>query len=93
MSSIELAEITSGYLLAPVQYAILSPADASELPMCVLLLGGGGTRDALFDLQRTIEGMVVERRCPADEDCHSHPRVRLLHGGTGAGRFAGTRSS
>lgn len=55
MSSIELAEIASQHLSAPVQYAILTPHDAPELPMCILLFGGGGTREALFDLQPLFE--------------------------------------
>lgn len=67
MSSIELLEITSQYLPAPVQYAVLSPANTPELPMCLLLMGGGGTREALFDLQPLFEqwwmsGLVLPMR-------------------------------
>jgi|SRR5579875_2260756 len=67
MSSVELAEITSQHLPAPVPYAMLMPDNALELPMCVLLLGGGGTREALFDLQPLFDkwwsdGLVLPMR-------------------------------
>lgn len=51
MSSVKLAEVASQHLPAPVPYAVLTPDDGQELPLCILLMGGGGTRDALFDLQ------------------------------------------
>ncbi|HEX4164266.1 MAG TPA: alpha/beta hydrolase-fold protein [Bryobacteraceae bacterium] len=51
MSSVNLCEIASRHLPAPVPYAVLTPDDRQELPLCILLIGGGGTRDALFDLQ------------------------------------------
>ena len=51
MSSVKLAEATSQHLPAAVQYAVLSPDESGQLPICLLLMGGGGTREALFDLQ------------------------------------------
>jgi S-formylglutathione hydrolase len=67
MSSVKLAEVASPHLPAAVQYAILSPDEAAELPMCLLLLGRGGTREALLDLQPLFEegwqsGIVLPMR-------------------------------
>src|SRR5580658_7025458 len=50
-SVITLHDIASQYLPAPVSYAVLRPAVEEPLPLCILLLGAGGTRDSLFDLQ------------------------------------------
>ena len=50
-STVTLAEIHSEFLPSPVPYAVLSPIQQDPLPLCILLLGGGGTREALLDLQ------------------------------------------
>jgi S-formylglutathione hydrolase len=50
-STITLHDISSQHLPAPVPYAVLRPGSAEPLPLCILLLGAGGTRDSLFDLQ------------------------------------------
>ncbi len=67
LSSVTLAEITSPHLPAAAQYAVLSPDEAQEPPTCILLMGGGGTREALFDLQPLFEewwksGIVLPMR-------------------------------
>lgn len=51
MSFVNLGELASRHVTSPVPYAVLSPDSRRELPICILLMGGGGTRDALFDLQ------------------------------------------
>lgn len=50
-SSVSLGEISSRYLPAAVPYAVLTPNREPLLPLCILLLGGGGTRESIFDLQ------------------------------------------
>lgn len=67
MSSVKLSEVASQHLPAAVEYAVLSPDDAAELHMCLLLMGGGGTREALFDLQPLFDerwrtGLVLPMR-------------------------------
>ncbi len=59
-SSITLGEVTGGHLVAPVPYAILAPDAAGPLPVCLLLLGAGGTRDHLADLQPVFDGWWKE---------------------------------
>jgi S-formylglutathione hydrolase len=51
MSSVNLDEIVSKHLPAPVQYGILNPDVERSLPLCILLLGAGGSADTLFDLK------------------------------------------
>ena len=41
--------------LASIPYAVLSPDRAGQLPLCLLLLGAGGTRENLIDLQPMFE--------------------------------------
>lgn len=54
-SDVSLHEIVSQHLPAPVPYAVLTPRDAGPLPVCLLLLGAGGTRENLIDLQPAFE--------------------------------------
>ena len=54
-STVTLNEIHSQHLPAPVPFAVLAPAQPGPLPLCILLLGGGGTREALYDLQPDFE--------------------------------------
>lgn len=51
MSSITLDELATQHVPAPVPYAVLTPGQPEPLPLCIFLMGGGGTREALFDLQ------------------------------------------
>jgi hypothetical protein len=67
MSSVKLSEVASQHLPAAAEYAVLSPDDGAELHMCLLLMGGGGTREALFDLQPLFDewwrtGLVLPMR-------------------------------
>lgn len=50
-SAVTVGEISSQHLPASVPYAILIPDKQENLSLCILLLGAGGTRDSLFDLQ------------------------------------------
>src|SRR6267378_1654971 len=53
-SNVELAELSSVNLPAPVPYAVVTPPeynDAGPLPLCILLMGGGGSRDNLVQCQ------------------------------------------
>ncbi len=53
-STVTFHDMPSQYLAAPVPYAVLVPdreEQAGPLPLCLLLLGAGGTRDSLLDLQ------------------------------------------
>jgi S-formylglutathione hydrolase len=59
-SLIALHELASLHLPAPVPYAVLTPEHAGQLPLCLLLLGAGGTRENLVDLQPTFEGWWTE---------------------------------
>src|ERR1700677_4041142 len=44
-------QISSQHLPAPVPCAVLRPGGKEPLPLCILLLGAGGTRDSLLVLQ------------------------------------------
>lgn len=50
-STTTLDDISSKHLPAQVSYAVLGPGGEEPLPLCILLLGAGGTRDSLLDLQ------------------------------------------
>jgi S-formylglutathione hydrolase len=63
-SSVTLQDLSSSHLPAPVPYAVLAPEQAGPLPLCVLLLGGGGTRDNLVDLQPAFDGWWKEGVLP-----------------------------
>src|SRR5579864_7781284 len=62
-SNIEIAEISSGHLPGSTPYAILTPPnyDTSDLlPLCVLLMGGGGSRDNLAACQTLFDSWWAE---------------------------------
>ena len=63
-STVTLHEISSKNLPGPVPYAVLAPGTDEPLPLCVLLLGGGGTRDSLFDLEPLFERWWTEGVVP-----------------------------
>jgi S-formylglutathione hydrolase len=63
-STITLHDISSQYLPAPVPYSVLRPGWKDPLPLCILLLGAGGTRDSLFDLQELFDSCWVEGSVP-----------------------------
>ena len=54
--------ISLGELPAP--FAVLTPTVEEALPLCVLLLGAGGTRDSLADLQPLFEEWWAEGAVP-----------------------------
>jgi S-formylglutathione hydrolase len=55
-SAVSLHDLSSTHLPAPVPYAVLAPGDEGPLPICILLMGGGGTRESLIDLQPVFDG-------------------------------------
>lgn len=63
-SSVALHDIASPHLPAPVPYAVLSPEQPESLPLCVLLMGAGGTRESLIDLQPVFNGWWKEGAVP-----------------------------
>jgi S-formylglutathione hydrolase len=64
-SNITLHDIASQHLPAPVPYAVLKPAGEGPQPLCILLLGAGGTRDTLFDLQPLFDAWWAEGSVPS----------------------------
>ncbi|MGA3240962.1 MAG: alpha/beta hydrolase-fold protein [Bryobacteraceae bacterium] len=63
-STVTLHDISSQHLPAPVPYAVLKPGRDEPLPLCILLLGAGGTRDSLFDLQAHFDAWWAECSVP-----------------------------
>lgn len=63
-STITLHNITSEHLPAPVSHAVLQPVLEEPSPLCILLLGAGGTRDSLLDLQETFDTWWAEGSIP-----------------------------
>ena len=63
-STVTLHEISSKHLPEPVPYAVLAPREEGPMPLCLLLLGAGGTRDSLFDLQPVFDGWWAEGVVP-----------------------------
>ena len=52
VSKVELHELKSVHLPEPVPYAVLTPPgyeDSAPLPLCLVLMGGGGSRQSLVD--------------------------------------------
>lgn len=51
-SNIELSELSSSHVPQPVPYAVIAPSNpAGPLPLCVVLMGGGGSRQSLVECQ------------------------------------------
>jgi S-formylglutathione hydrolase len=63
-STVTLHEISSKHLPLPVPYAVLAPGVEGPLPLCLLLLGAGGTAESLFDLQPVFDGWWAEGVVP-----------------------------
>jgi S-formylglutathione hydrolase len=63
-STVTLRETSSQHLPAPVPYAVLAPDTEEPLPLCILLLGGGGTRDSMLDLQPLFDAWWAEGAVP-----------------------------
>lgn len=60
-SQVELSELTSNKLPEPVPYALITPADAPRpLPLCLLLMGGGGSRESLVECRPLFEQWWAE---------------------------------
>jgi S-formylglutathione hydrolase len=57
-SKVELGELASGYMPQPVPYAVLLPPGYSRLgplPLCLMLMGGGGSRQNLEESRTLFE--------------------------------------
>ena len=63
-SIVTLNDISSHNLPAPIPYAVLAPSSEEPLPLCILLLGAGGTHDSLVDLQPVFEAWWAESVVP-----------------------------
>src|SRR5712692_7893176 len=63
-STVTLRDISSQHLPAPVPYAVLAPSQQTPLPLCILLLGAGGTRDSIFDLQPLFDDWWAKSTVP-----------------------------
>lgn len=64
-SAITLDEISSQHLSTAVPYAVIAPGREDSLPLCVLLMGAGGTRDSLADLQPVFDAWWAESAVPS----------------------------
>ena len=63
-STVTLNDISSHNLPEPIPYAVLAPGSEEPLPLCILLLGAGGTRDSLLDLQPVFDGWWADSVVP-----------------------------
>jgi S-formylglutathione hydrolase len=63
-STVTLRDISSPHLPTPVPYAVLAPDHEELLPLCLFLLGAGGTREVLFDLQAIFDRWWAESLVP-----------------------------
>ncbi len=59
-SNIELAELTSSHFAEPVPYAVIAPSVEGPLPLCIVLMGGGGSRQSLIDCQPLFDKWCAE---------------------------------
>jgi S-formylglutathione hydrolase len=52
MSHVELSELSSNHLPEATPYAVIAPSgETAPLPLCLVLMGGGGSRQSLVDCQ------------------------------------------
>jgi S-formylglutathione hydrolase len=63
-STVTLRDTASQNLPEPVSFAVLTPSLEGPLPLCLLLLGAGGTRDSLFDLQALFDSWWADGTVP-----------------------------
>ena len=66
-SNIELHDLVARHLPEPVPYALLTPSSYREsgpLPLCLMLMGGGGSRQNLVDCQTLFDGWWSEGSIP-----------------------------
>ena len=66
-SSVELHDLAAANLPDPVPYAIITPPNYNELdrvPLCLMLMGGGGSRQNLVDCQPLFEAWWLEGAIP-----------------------------
>ena len=67
VSHVELHEISSSHLPEAVPYAVITPPGYREsppLPLCIVLMGGGGSRQSLVDCQPLFDGWWAEGSLP-----------------------------
>jgi hypothetical protein len=64
LSTVTLRDISPRHLPAPVPYPILAPSQQEALPLCILLVSAGGTRDSLLDLQPLFDRWWAESTVP-----------------------------
>jgi S-formylglutathione hydrolase len=50
-SNIELSELSTTNFPEAVPYAVIAPEDSGPLPLCIVLMGGGGSQQSLVDCQ------------------------------------------
>ena len=66
-SNIELHDLTSQNLPDAVPYALITPPgyeESAPLPLCLMLMGGGGSRQNLLDCQPLFDAWWSERTIP-----------------------------
>jgi S-formylglutathione hydrolase len=62
-SNVELSEVSSSHLSEAVPYAVVAPPGSREsapLTLCVVLMGGGGSRQSLVDLKPLLDSWWSE---------------------------------
>ena len=62
-SNVELSELSSAHLHEAVPYAVITPPGYNEsgpFPLCVVLMGGGGSRQSLIDCRPLFESWWSE---------------------------------
>jgi len=66
-SQVELREMTSRYMREPVPYAVITPMvpkSDGPLPLCLVLMGGGGSRQSLVESQAMFDQWWSEGLLP-----------------------------
>ena len=66
-SNVELHDLPSRNLREPAPYALITPPgyhDAAPLPLCLMLMGGGGSRDHLVACQPLFDGWWLDGSLP-----------------------------